>query len=242
VSDCFVSDIHLYPFHRPHPGREPFHRFLSHLAETEPGGLWILGDLFDYWFEYRTVFPAGFSRTLTLIRDLSDKGWRCTFIPGNHDWWCGSHLERETGMRIIRTQVHREVIQGIRTVLAHGDGLGNGDLGYRLVRPVLRSSVSRFLFSLIHPSPAAAFAEAFSHTSRRILRKQIDTVPPYLSHWALGQQSSGADLVVTGHTHCPSLLEHSGFTHASLGDWINHFTYLHIKGGEVELREFRHCK
>jgi UDP-2,3-diacylglucosamine hydrolase len=239
VNHYFISDVHLYPETKHHPGREPLKKFLLELAEGEPGKLWILGDLFDYWFEYSTVIPQGFTEVLCLIKNLSSAGWRVCFIPGNHDWWCGDRLASETGMEIIHSTLHTTAVDGRKTVIAHGDGLGKGDYGYRFVKPLLRSSAARFLFSLLHPTLATSAATVFSSTSRRILHKQVEYIPEYLSQWAGRQSDNGTELVITGHTHCPSLTKHGNLTHASLGDWISHFTYLKVGGGELNLHEYK---
>lgn len=239
MNHYFISDVHLYPSGKQHPGREPLKKFLSELAEKENGTLWILGDLFDYWFEYHSVIPSGYSDILTLLKNLTFGGWQVFFLPGNHDWWCGRKLASETGMKIITETSHREMIDGKNIIMAHGDGLGAGDKGYRIIKPVLRSTVARILFSTLHPTIATSFANIFSNTSKRILRKQVDSIPEYLTDWVVSQAKEGTDLVVTGHTHCPSLVKHGNITHASLGDWISHFTYLSICGGEINLYEYK---
>ncbi len=239
MNHYFISDAHLYPEWKHHPGREPLRKFLLELANKEPGSLWILGDLFDYWFEYSTVIPGGFTDILSLLRNLSDTGWKVFFIPGNHDWWCGDLLSRETGMKIIFTTAYSTVIDGRKTVMAHGDGLGKGDTGYRLLKPVLRSRWARLFFSMVHPTMATGIARLFSNTSRRILRKQVDSVPEYLAQWAADQSNRATELVITAHTHCPSIVNHGQLVHASLGDWISHFTYLKVGGGEINLYEYR---
>ncbi len=239
MNHYFISDIHLYPSGKQHPGREPLKSFLRELAENEPGGLWILGDLFDYWFEYRTVIPAGFSDLLSLLKDLSVKGWKVSFMPGNHDWWCGDRLAAETGMQIIFNTTHCVTIDGRKTIMAHGDGLGTGDRGYRMMKPVLRSTPARLLFSMLHPTLATGFANIFSNTSKRILRKKVDSIPGYLTRWVVSQADNGVELVITGHTHCPSMVNHGNLIHVSLGDWISHFTYLRIGGGEINLNEYQ---
>ena len=238
MNHYFISDVHLYPLGKEHPGREPLKKFLSELAGKEPGELWILGDLFDFWFEYRSVIPAGFSDILSLLKALSSRGWKVAFMPGNHDWWCGDRLAAETGMQIILTDKHTEIIDGRKTVMAHGDGMGSGDRGYRMMKPVLRWKPATFLFSMLHPTMATCFANLFSHTSRRILRKKVDSIPEYLARWAKDQAEDGTELVITGHTHCPSVVKHDNLIHASLGDWITHFTYLRVGGGEISLHEY----
>ncbi len=239
MNHYFISDVHLYPSGKHHPGREPIMRFFRELAEREPGKLWILGDLFDYWFEYRTVIPAGFSDLLSLLKELSQRGWSVTFLPGNHDWWCGDRLAAETDMEILFKNTHCVVIHGRKTIMAHGDGLGTGDRGYRMMKPVIRSSPAKFLFSMIHPTVATFLANLFSHTSKRILRKQVDSIPDFITRWVLEQAHEGTELVITGHTHCPSVVNHGNLIHASLGDWISHFTYLRVGESEVELHEYQ---
>ena len=234
----FVSDIHLYPKSKFHPGRTRFLDFLDQLSQKEPGQLFILGDLFDFWFEYKTVIPSGYSDVLFNLKNLTKKGWNIFFLPGNHDYWCGKLFESETGITIINETTHTISITGKRILLAHGDGLGDGDRGYKLLKPVLRSKVSTFLFALLHPTVATYFANFFSHTSKRILRKQIDSIPDYLTEWVQEQGKNNIDVVVTGHTHCPTINQHQKLIHASLGDWISHFTYLTIQEGEIKLNEY----
>ncbi len=237
MTHFLLSDVHLYPENRPHPGRERFLRFLNGLAGENPGTLWILGDLFDYWFEYATVMPAGYGRVLRGLRNLADRGWKTVFMPGNHDWWVGDSFQADSGMEIRRESPLRVELDGKRAVLAHGDGLGRGDRGYRAIRPVLRAGVSSRLFSMLHPTPATALAMLFSGTSRRYLRKKVRYIPDHLRIWA-EEQSEGADLVVTGHTHVPLMRDRAGCRIVSLGDWIGHFTYLKVGEGKVLLERY----
>ncbi len=237
MTHFIISDAHLFPEGTPHPGRETLFRFLHELAGTEPKTLWILGDLFDFWFEYSTVIPAGYGGVLCRLRALSDAGWTMNFIPGNHDWWVGKHFSGETGMTILRQTPLRVDLGGTTAVLAHGDGLGRGDWGYRAFKPVLRAGISRFSYSLLHPTPAAAFAMLFSDTSRKYLRKKVRVIPRHLSEWA-GKQLANCDLVVAGHTHVPSFSPMAGGVFVSLGDWISSFTYLKVEEGIPSLERF----
>ncbi len=235
----FISDIHLYPDNKFHPGRDSFLNFLQDLSAKTPGQLWILGDLFDFWFEYKTVIPAGYTEVLFKLKTLTKKGWGIQFLPGNHDYWCGKVFERETGITIIKETTFTRSIGGKKILLAHGDGLGEGDKGYKLMKPVLRSKIATFLFSLLHPTLGTYLANLFSHTSKRILRKQIDSIPEYLAEWVKEQSKNQIDIVITGHTHCPIINQHKNLIHASLGDWISHFTYLTIQEGEIKLNEYK---
>lgn len=232
-----ISDAHLFPGDRPHPGRERLVSFLGGLASTDPATLVVAGDLFDFWFEYRNAVPAGFCRILASLEALSEKGWEVVFMPGNHDWWVGRRFVEATGARIERERelvLHRG---GMSIVIAHGDGLGRGDPGYRLLlRPVVRSRVSTALFSLLHPDFGAVLAGAASGTSRRILRRQAERMPAGLLEWVRGRIAGGAGLVITGHTHIASVTPMPGGSHISLGDWLRTFTYAEVSGGEAVLR------
>lgn len=233
----FVSDAHLFPEGTPHPGRERLFRFLDGLARTEPQTLWILGDLFDYWFEYRSVIPGGYSGVLSRLRTLTESGWDMNFIPGNHDWWVGRLFKEETGMSVIRKTPLRVDLDGLSAVIAHGDGLGRGDWGYRLVKPFLQAGFSKNLYSTLHPTLATRIAMMASGTSRRYLRKTVRVIPAHLEAWAV-EQLAGADLVVTGHTHVPRTTEVGHGFLVSLGDWISSFTYLKVEEGIPQLERF----
>jgi len=221
-----VSDLHHYPEPAPHPGREAFFSFLSDLGRLDPpGALWILGDLFDFWFEYGTVVPAGHERLLSLLRNLSASGWELHFLPGNHDFAAGKRFAASTGAAIHSGEPVVLDRAGRRLCFAHGDGLGTGDIGYRAIKPVIRSRPARFLFSLLHPDIGIRFAKLFSGTSRRILRRDLDHVPAGLEGWADGALSAGADIVVTGHAHLGRITALAGGLHISLGDWLTRMSY-----------------
>jgi UDP-2,3-diacylglucosamine hydrolase len=235
----FFSDAHLFPIPRPHPGRDRLRVFLRWLQDGGPGDLWIAGDLFDYWFESRGMAPSGYEEVLAAIRLLADSGWRIRFLPGNHDWWVGPRFEEASGASIVRDgTVHLEY-DGLRVLLAHGDGIGGGDPGYRLLlRPLLRNRVSIALFSLLPPGLAEALAGSVSGTSRRILRRQAERMPAGLSRWAATAIEDGHDAVLTGHTHLAAKVPVRGGVHISLGDWLGSFTWAEIEGGRAELRWF----
>lgn len=231
----FLSDVHLFPEREPHPGRNRFISFLNYLHDSnDPGELWILGDLFDFWFEYRSVVPSGYERCLSSLRGLSDKGWKVYFLPGNHDFWVGSHFGEATGAVIYLDDYLTLEMNGKRILLAHGDGLGSGDIGYRLLKPVLRSVVSRFLFSLLHPDLGTFIARHFSDTSKRILRRDLDSIPSGLKDWVSGKFDEGIDIIITGHTHLDTVNRSKKGIYVSLGDWLTRFTYCRMRNGTGE--------
>jgi UDP-2,3-diacylglucosamine hydrolase len=238
VTRYFISDAHLFPQPEEHPGRERLLSFLDYLSSSrEIGELWILGDLFDFWFEYGSVVPAGYSDCLASLKKLSRRLWKVNVIPGNHDWWLGKHFEEAAGATVHRSSTV-ELRQGdLRMVLAHGDGLGPGDIGYKMLRPVLRSGISSFLFRLIHPTVGFFLARRFSDTSRRILRREQDSIPEGLQRWVRDRFRDGVNIVITGHTHLDTIVETEKCIHVSLGDWLTRFTYCRIDGssGQPEL-------
>lgn len=220
-----VSDIHLFPGDRPHPGRDAFLAFLGDLAQSDPGDLWIAGDLFDFWHEKHGV-PGGYDGILAALAAVSGAGWSITFLPGNHDSWVGDAFSAATGARVLGRGPVEVAVEGRRVLLAHGDGLGRGDWGYRLLLgPILRSRAARILFRALPASAGETLAGLLSGTSRRILRRQSEAVPAHLSEWAEGMIRSGIDIVVTGHAHVAGTRLFRGGIHISLGDWLGAFHY-----------------
>ncbi len=221
----FLSDVHLFPEPEFHPGREALISFLDYLHDSfDPGELWILGDLFDFWFEYRTVVPSGYERCISSLRKLTDKGWVFHFIPGKH-------FVESTGAIIHPDDYLILDLNGKKVLLSHGDGLGPGDIGYKLMKPVLRSTISRFLFRLLHPDLGTFLARHFSDTSKRILRRDLDRIPSGMQKWIDDKFDEGVDIIITGLTHLDTLIRTDESTYVSLGDWLTRFTYFHMRDG-----------
>ncbi len=227
-----ASDVHLGAIP---PERE--HAFLTWLEGT-PGSascVIINGDLFDFWFEYRSGIPRGYDRVLDLLRELVSSGMPVTLMGGNHDWWGGRYLRDEIGVEFLQEPVTR-VLAGHRTLVAHGDGLGAGDLGYRILKLVLRGSLTRWAFAQLGPGLGGRLAGGVSKTEHRwgapspgdIARSRV------LEGWAMRTLSERPelDLVVLGHTHIPRLLEVApGRWYVNAGDWVHHGTYLVLERG-----------
>lgn len=205
-----------------------FIRWLEH-AGARASEIVINGDLFDFWFEYRHAIPRGHTRVLGALASIVDAGIPVRLVGGNHDWWGGSFLEDEIGLAFHRDPVRIE-LAGYRTYLAHGDGLGRGDLGYRLLRKVLRGRLTRWGFRWLHPDVGAGVARLVSETApgsepgpRERGRATI------LEEWAVEKLRTepDLDLVVLGHTHVPRLLEvGDGRWYINSGDWIYHRSYV----------------
>lgn len=235
-----VSDLHLGAV----PPRTE-ERFADFLAHVRGGGseLLINGDLFDFWFEYRTVIPRRHFRTLARLADLVDSGVPVSLVAGNHDAWGGDVLRSDVGITLLEGPEYME-LAGRRTLVAHGDGVGRGDLGYRVLRRVIRSRPAVRGFRALHPDLGSRIAGLASTTDAKAAEGRTEgrSRAGEIVRWASEQLKTdpALDLVVAGHSHVPALVEvFPGRFYANAGDWINHFTYLVLaEDRPPELREW----
>ncbi len=225
-----VSDVHLGAV--PAPTEEAFRRWLLHVKESG-SRLIINGDLFDFWFEYRRVVPGEHVRVLALLADLVESGVPVLLMGGNHDWWGGDFLRQRIGVDFRREPVRLRV-KGKSLLVAHGDGLGPGDLGYKILRLVLRGRFTRWVFRRLHPDVGVRIAERVSGTRAHLASGQgpaNDGRPESLAHWAGEQLERDAtlDIVALGHGHLPALTEVApGRFYVNTGDWVLHRSYATI--------------
>ena len=233
-----VSDIHLGAV--PRETERAFRAFLDHAAATA-SGLLINGDLFDFWFEYRAVILREHFRVLAALAAVVEAGVPVNFIGGNHDGWAGDFLRDEVGVRVLAGPLHLE-LAGRRALVAHGDGLGAGDLGYRILRRVIRHPLTVGAFRALHPDVGVRIAQRASSTEARQGGGGRSNAgrAEFLATWAAEQMAadSSLDLVVVGHSHTPVLEElFPGRYYVNTGDWLEHFTYLSLApgGGPPEL-------
>lgn len=229
-----VSDLHLGAV--PAETERRFRRFLAHIGATGASGLVINGDLFDFWFEYRTVVPRRHFRVLALLADLIDAGLPIWFVGGNHDAWGGDFLREEVGLRFVEQPGHL-MLAGHRCLVAHGDGVGTGDLGYRALRRVIRHPVVTGAFRALHPDLGSRIAGLASATEHRTDGHDpgIPGRARFIEQWAREQIAGDPELefVLAGHAHLPLVLEVApGRFYANSGDWIQHFSYLTLRPGE----------
>ena len=209
--------------------------WLDHAADTAS---WIIlnGDLFDFWFEYRWGITRRYGALLGRLREIVSAGIPVTLMGGNHDWWGGSYLREEIGLEFLQEPVVRE-IAGRMTFLAHGDGLGEGDIGYRALRLVLRSSVTRFAFGLLPIAVGDGIAGRTSNTPERWNQwgeRQKDR-SAVLEEFALAKLDTDGELelVVLGHTHVPMVREVSPDRwYVNSGDWVYHKSYVSLEEGQ----------
>jgi UDP-2,3-diacylglucosamine hydrolase len=224
------GDVHLGAV--PKEREVAFVRWLEHAAASAER-IVLNGDLFDFWFEYRSVIPRGHTRVLGALAAAVDAGVPVTLVGGNHDWWGGSYFEDEIGVTFLHDPAVLE-LAGRRTFLAHGDGLGRGDVRYRVLRWMLRGRTTRWAFRALHPDLGARIAKLVSKTEDRGPNEDEKRRAEALEAWAVARLRSDPtlDLVVVGHTHIPVLMEVApGRWYVNSGDWVTHNSYLVLDPG-----------
>lgn len=240
----FLSDLHLGAPYFPDSRAAEIRvvRWLEsirHDAEV----LYLLGDILDYWYEYRYVVPRGFVRFFGKLAQLTDSGVRVVWLIGNHDIWIRDYIPSELGVEVHDGSLV-ETIQGKRIFMAHGDGVGRLPLGFRFIRSVFRNRLAQWLFSGIHPRWTVPFAYSWSRHSRATGRAPDSVTHPALDHlktFALDYLSShpDTDYFLFGHLHIVVDEEIAPGTRLLiLGDWITRFTYARMEAGEIKLKTF----
>jgi UDP-2,3-diacylglucosamine hydrolase len=233
----FFSDAHLGLGSREEDHHKELRliRFLNFI-QRDAAQIYIVGDLFDYWFEYKTVVPKRYFRLFTKLSELTEQNIRLFFIVGNHDFWVKNYFHDELGMEV---HVHpMDVkISGKRFLIHHGDGLLQGDLGYKILKKILRSKTNIFLFSLIHPDVTGWLARWSSKTSR-----QYTSTKKYEStgmvDFATRKIKEGFDFVIMGHNHVPLCQTIESGVYVNLGDWIFENTYAVFDGKRIKLEKW----
>ena len=228
----FISDAHL-------GSGEPFDKeietsFLKFLYFVQKKGdaLYIVGDLFDFWFEYHSVIPRKYFRVLCALNSLVENGMDVSIMTGNHDFGMDRFFEDE-----LRIHIYKEPLElklgNRRLYISHGDGLAKKDRSYRLLKKIIRNPVNIFFYRLLHPDIGFALATCFSRTSRNF-RELKDADEDYI-RFARNRFSKGFDFVILGHTHLPLEYREGKKTYINTGDWINHFTYAKLEKDHLSL-------
>lgn len=240
----FISDFHLgAPDYKSSLEREKkIVRWLE-LVRKDAAEIYILGDIFDFWFEYRHSVPKGFIRLQGKLAELADEGIKLHYFTGNHDMWVFNYLPGEIGMTLYRKPVQREINQK-KFFIGHGDGLGPGDHGYKFIKKIFANKFCQWLFARLHPNLGIGIANFWSRRSRIATggydEKYLGDDKEYLVVFAKETlKKEHFDYFIFGHRHLPldiKLNDHSRYI--NLGDWINYFTYAEYDGQQVTLKKF----
>jgi len=221
-------------------------KFISWLDEIKKDAtaLFLLGDLFDFWFEYKTVVPKGFVRVLGKLAELRDAGIPIYFFVGNHDLWMEDYFQEELDIPVYHT-TKEFTFNNKEFLIGHGDGLGPGDKGYKRMKKVFTNSFSKWLFRWLHPDLGVRLAQYLS-VKNKLISGDEDVV--YLGEekeWLVlyskrKLETKHYDYFIFGHRHLPMTIKvGENSTYANLGDWIGYFTYGVFDGEKFELKEYK---
>ena len=242
----FISDAHLGSLAIDH-GRMHERRLVRFLdsIKHKAAAVYMLGDMFDFWYEYRTVVPRGYTRFLGKVSELTDMGVEVHFFTGNHDIWAYDYLERECGVVLHKQPLTTEIYDRI-FLLAHGDGLGDPDRGFRFIRSVFHNRLCQRLFSALHPRWGMWFGLEWARRSR--LKRPDGQEPPYMGEHkeplvlyakSYIREHPSVDYLIFGHRHIELDLQLSKKARMMiLGDWISQFSYAVFDGEHIFLEDY----
>ena len=217
-------------------------RFLDEI-KSSAAAIYILGDIFDFWYEYKKVVPKGYIRLLGKLAELTDAGISIHVFIGNHDMWMSGYFEQALNIPVY----HEPKIFSFNNklfYLGHGDGLGPGDNGYKFIKKIFRNPICKWLFGWIHPDIGIAIANYFSKKSRQKTGSTDEHFLGEENEWLIIYskeliKKDNFNFLIFGHRHLPidiRLSEQSRYI--NLGDWITHFTYAEFDGNEVKLCKY----
>lgn len=241
MATYFASDFHLGVDARLSSAEreKQIVRWLDQIA-GKADAIYLVGDLFDFWFEYATVVPRGYTRLLGQLAALRDAGIPIYFFTGNHDMWMFGYFEQELGIPIYRSPIIRE-IDGRKYFIGHGDGLGPGDYGYKFIKQVFANPLSQWLFARLHPNFGIRLAQHFSGSSRQanpspqvFLGEEQEWLVVYAQQKI--EQIPDIDYFIFGHRHLPIdfLLRNGHSRYLNLGEWLYHNSYVVAEQGQVQ--------
>jgi UDP-2,3-diacylglucosamine hydrolase len=234
----FLADCHLPLILR--AGQEDWHervlRFLYTDAQ-ECQTLFLVGDIFDFWFEWRHSVPGAAFKVLAALHQLAREGRRVVYIGGNHDGHPGGFLEREVGLEVSRKPIDAE-IDGKLVHIIHGDGIAPADRGYRALRRMVRWPPTEAIYRLIHPDFGIWFAHKVSKVSRQQFSGKKVWAPDSYREYARRKLDEGYNYVVMGHRHEAEFIAHPNGGFVAIGDWIRSGSYGVFQADEMQLKKF----
>jgi len=220
-------------------------RFVKWLDEIKQDAdvLFLVGDLFDFWFEYKTVVPRGFVRVLGKLAELKERGIEIHFFVGNHDLWMDDYFEKELGIPVYH-RPQEFTFNGKNFLIGHGDGLGPGDKGYKRMKKVFTNPVSKWLFRWLHPDVGVKLAQYLSVKNKLISGDEDVKFLGEENEWLVlyskrKLQTKHYDYLIFGHRHLPMVIKVGPDSeYVNLGDWIIYFTYAVFDGNTFELKKY----
>jgi len=239
----FASDFHLgVPDEQ--SSREREHAVVRWLdmVKEDAKEIYLVGDIFDFWFEYAKVIPKGFVRLQGKIAELVDAGIPVYFFTGNHDMWMFDYFEKELGVKIYRENIVRENF-GMKVMIGHGDGLGPGDYSYKFLKKVFASKICQWLFARIHPNLGLWIADKWSRSSRiandskeQYLGEKQEWLAIYAKEILAKEHF---DYFIFGHRHLPLEIKlNDKSIYINLGEWVHHRTYAKWNDQGIVLKKF----
>lgn len=244
----FASDFHL-GMPNPAESREREKRIVRWLSEIQKDAahLFLVGDIFDVWFEYKAVIPKGFTRFLGKLAELADGGLSIEAFTGNHDLWMRGYFEDELGIPVHHVPIER-TISGKKFFIGHGDGLGPGDHGYKLLKKVLANPATQWLYRRIHPDTGVGLATWASRRGPKHDEGKEDVFRGPEKEWLVQfcQQTlteKHIDYFIFGHRHLA--IDYplpGGSRYVNLGDWIQFNTYAVFDGSDLFLETYSPLK
>ncbi len=240
----FISDFHLgVPSYEASREREKMLCAFLDGIQNDAEEIFLVGDIFDMWYEYKSVVPKGYIRLLGTLARLSDQGVKISAFTGNHDMWMFGYFEKELSIPVYRSNMEREW-QGKKFLIGHGDGLGPGDNGYKFIKKVFANRVCQWFFRWVHPDIGLSIANFFSRRSRIATGTtdatwQGDEKEHLFVYCNSVLKQNHFDYFIFGHRHLPlqkKVGENS--TYINLGDWVRYFTYAVFDGHTCELKTY----
>ena len=239
----FASDFHLgVPSKEDSLVREK--KIVDWLDQIQPetAALFLLGDIFDFWFEYKHVIPKGFTRFLGRLANFTDQGIPVIFFTGNHDMWMFDFFPSELSIPVYRKPQSIEV-DGKRFLIGHGDGLGPGDRSYKLLKRIFANHFCQWAFGWLHPNLGMPLAHSWSRNSR-INNQHHKSIPAdkdkLLLYCKKKESQKHRDYYIFGHSHEPVEFDISQSSrYINIGEWVNYFTYAVFDGSDLLLKTYK---
>ncbi|NPA34602.1 MAG: UDP-2,3-diacylglucosamine diphosphatase [Chlorobi bacterium] len=237
----FISDAHLgTDAYTPSKQRElKLIKLLRYIQDRYPPketNIILLGDIFDFWFEWKHSVPAGFVRLLGTLADLTDSGYKTYFLPGNHDQWTFGYLSEEVGIEVVPDPWTPE-LNSKKFFISHGHKIPPLTLSERLINTLFESSIARKMFKFVHPDLGIWIAKKWSHTSRQNHpdvppRKALEKYEKFITQM---EKRTHYDFYLFAHLHYPIIKRIGNSVYVNTGDWLTHFSFAIFDGNTIKL-------